>query len=168
MWSTGDIHPLCGTHSTTGQNHAAHADRFVTAQQCQHHQHMLPFFCSQPWHQWHPKARNMIKQAFWKDMKLVSQALSAFLHIAYFFNWMNQNIQHLWALGRIQITVIYFHHYWKKSVTGPELFMSGSRSWSYWWNCLPRTLCRVARICPLSRTERQKTVTKVGGRTQIN
>lgn len=49
----------------------------------------------------------------------------------FFFKWMNK-WKHLWAVGRIKITVIYFHQHWKKSVTAPELFMtwSWSRSWS--------------------------------------
>lgn len=74
-WSTGEVCPLYGTHSTVGQNHTAHADRFVTTQQRQPHQHV--WIISQPWHQRHPTARNMINLSFWRDTQLVSQTSSA-------------------------------------------------------------------------------------------
>lgn len=80
-----------GTCSTTGQNHITHADRFVTIQQCQPHKHVLllltarTWITSQPWHQQHPTARNMIKPACWRGTQLVSQLSAIFYTLDCFF-----------------------------------------------------------------------------------
>lgn len=125
---------------------------------------------SQPWHQQHPTARNTIKQAFWRNMKLVSQTLSAiFYRVDFLTEWTKTfSIFEQWE----ELKSLYFHHHWKKSLTGPEVFMTGSRSrsWSYCLNFLPKTLCRVVcgmNMVPFKKWD-TKTVIKAEGRAQIN